>query len=65
VFLAEIIDGDMSAIDTLEIYDVKTISRAEMLGPICQLMEDSGWGGFMYRAHLTRNFFKELDALDM
>ncbi|MHA2005351.1 MAG: NUDIX hydrolase [Candidatus Thorarchaeota archaeon] len=65
VFLAEIEDGEMNAIDTFEIYDVKTISREEMLGPICQLMENSGWGGFLYRAHLTRSFFKELDAINM
>jgi len=65
VFLAEIEDGEMNAIDTFEIYDVKTISREEMLGPICKLMEDSGWGGFRYRAHLTKSFFNELDALDI
>ena len=63
VFLAEIEDGEMNAVDTHEIYDVKTVTRDEMLGPICKLMEDSGWGGFLYRAHLTRRFFEQLDAL--
>ena len=65
VFLAEIIDGEMNAVDTFEIYEVKIVTREEMLGPICQLMENSGWGGFLYRAHLTRSFFEELDNLEM
>jgi 8-oxo-dGTP pyrophosphatase MutT (NUDIX family) len=65
VFLAEVEDGELNAVDTFEIYDVKTVSREEMLGPICKLMEDSGWGGFLYRAHLTRSFFEQLDALGL
>ena len=63
VFLAEIEEGEMNAVDTFEIYDVRTVTREEMLGPICKLMEDSGWGGFLYRAHLTRSFFEQLDTL--
>lgn len=65
VFLAEIEDGELNAVDTFEIYDVKTVTREEMLGPICKLMEDSGWGGFLYRAHLTRSFFEQLDSLGL
>jgi NADH pyrophosphatase NudC (nudix superfamily) len=63
VFLAEIEDGEMNAVDTYEIYEVQTVTREEMLGPICKLMEGSGWGGFLYRAHLTRRFFEQLDLL--
>jgi 8-oxo-dGTP pyrophosphatase MutT (NUDIX family) len=65
VFLAEVTDGKMGAVDTYEIFDVKTMSREEMLGKVAQLMEESGWGGFLYRVHLTRSFFEQLDALDL
>jgi 8-oxo-dGTP diphosphatase len=61
VFLADIVGGQMKPIDTREIYDVKVSSREEMLGPIAEKMEKSGWGGFEYRAFLTRQFFSVLD----
>ncbi|MDF1541075.1 MAG: NUDIX hydrolase [Candidatus Thorarchaeota archaeon] len=64
VFLADDIGGEMKPIDTYEIFEVKVCSREEMLGPINQLMELSGWGGFAYRAFLTTRFFEELDALE-
>ncbi len=64
VFLAHEIGGEMKPIDTYEIFEAKVSSREEMLGPIKQLMELSGWGGFAYRAFLTTKFFEELDILE-
>ncbi|MHA2425915.1 MAG: NUDIX hydrolase [Candidatus Thorarchaeota archaeon] len=63
VFLADEIGGEMDPVDTYEIFEVKVSSREDMLGPIKQLMELSGWGGFAYRAFLTTKFFEELDSL--
>jgi 8-oxo-dGTP pyrophosphatase MutT (NUDIX family) len=63
VFLAEAVSGEMKEIDTFEIYAVKLVSRENMLGPIDALMKNSGWGGFEYRAFLTRMFFEEKDRL--
>lgn len=65
VFLADEIGGEMKPIDTYEIFEVKVSSREDMLGPINQLMELSGWGGFAYRAFLTTKFFEELDSLKL
>jgi 8-oxo-dGTP pyrophosphatase MutT (NUDIX family) len=65
VFLAEPVDGDMKPIDTKEIFDVTVMPREELVGEVAQLMEDSGWGGFKYRAFLTRTFFKCLDELNI
>lgn len=62
VFLAEAVGGEMKAIDTDEISDVRVSLREDMLGPINQLMENSGWGGFAYRAFLTTKFFEALDG---
>jgi 8-oxo-dGTP pyrophosphatase MutT (NUDIX family) len=63
VFLAEPVSGDMKPIDTREIYDVDVVSREVLLGSIDRLMTESGWGGFAYRAFITREFFKQLDEL--
>lgn len=65
VFLADEIGGEMKPIDTFEIFEVKVSSREDMLGPINQLMELSGWGGFAYRAFLTTKFFEALEALSL
>jgi len=65
VFLAEPVDGEMKQIDTREIFDVTVMSREQLVGKVSQLMEDSGWGGFKYRAFLTREFFRRLDELDI
>ncbi len=65
VFLAEPIGGEMKPIDTHEIYGVAIMSREELLGDIDRLMTQSGWGGFSYRAFLTREFFKTLDELNI
>jgi hypothetical protein len=62
VFLGEETGGEMHAIDTREIYAVKVTTREEMTGHIAELMEKSGWGGFAYRAFLTKSFFEALDA---
>ncbi len=64
VFLAEATDGNMEIIDDYEIYNVRLMSREEMLGSVDQLMVESGWGGFEYRSFLTRNFFETLDELN-
>ncbi len=65
VFLSRAIGGEMGAVDTNEIFEVKTMSREEMLGEPLRLMEESGWGGFRYRAFLTRSFFEQLDSLGL
>ena len=61
VFVADIVGGEMKPIDIREIYDVRVSSREELLGPIMEKMERSGWGGFEYRAFLTKQFFSALD----
>lgn len=63
VFLAEPVSGVMAAIDTIEIQEVKLMAREEMLGDVQRLMEESGWGGFKYRAFLTRSFFQYADSM--
>lgn len=65
VFLAEPIGGTMKPIDTYEIFDVKIMSRGDMLGDVDKLMIESGWGGFAYRSFLTREFFKRIDELNI
>ncbi|RDE13023.1 MAG: NUDIX hydrolase [Candidatus Thorarchaeota archaeon] len=60
VFLAESTSGEIVPIDKHEIFDAKVMTREELLGPDEQLMIGSGWGGFRYRAFLTRSFFEEL-----
>ncbi|MFW9786534.1 MAG: NUDIX hydrolase [Candidatus Thorarchaeota archaeon] len=65
VFLAKPIDGEMKPIDTREIFDVTVMPREQLTGEVATLMEDSGWGGFKYRAFLTREFFKRLDELNI
>ena len=65
VFLAKPIEGDMTPVDTREIFDVTTMPREQLIGEVAQLMEDSGWGGFKYRAFLTREFFKRIDDLNI
>ena len=65
VFLAEPLSGEMKPLDTHEIYDVAVMSREELLGDMNRLMAESGWGGFAYRAFLTKEFFKVLDELNM
>jgi ADP-ribose pyrophosphatase YjhB (NUDIX family) len=65
VFLAEPLGGEMKPIDTHEIFEVTAMSREEMLGGVDRLMTGSGWGGFAYRAFLTREFFKSLDSLNI
>lgn len=63
VFLADIIRGEMKPLDTFEIFDVKVLTREQLLGDVDRLMKESGWGGFNYRSFLTREFFKALDEL--
>ena len=65
VFLAEPTGGTMKPIDTYEIFDVKVMSRDDLLGNVDKLMLESGWGGFAYRSFLTREFFKRLDILNI
>ncbi|TFF91694.1 NUDIX hydrolase [Candidatus Thorarchaeota archaeon] len=65
VFLAEPIGGEMRPIDTYEIFEVKTLTKDDLLGDIDVLMQESGWGGFSYRSFLTREFFKRLDELNI
>jgi len=65
VFLAEPISGTMKPIDTYEIFDVKVMSREDLLGVVDKLMLESGWGGFAYRSFLTREFFNRLDVLNI
>ena len=65
VFLATPIGGEMKPIDTQEIFDVAVMTREHLLGTVDRLMEESGWGGFKYRAFLTREFFRRLDELNI
>ncbi|MHA2353176.1 MAG: NUDIX hydrolase [Candidatus Thorarchaeota archaeon] len=65
VFLAEPVDGEMKPIDTREIFDITVMPREQLVGKVATLMEDSGWGGFKYRAFLTREFFKRIDELNI
>ena len=65
VFLAEPTGGKMKPVDTYEIFDVKVMSRADLLGDVDKLMLESGWGGFAYRSFLTREFFRRLDELNI
>ena len=63
VFLAREIGGEMKPIDTFEIFDAKVTSRDDLIGDISALMEHSGWGGFLYRAFLTKKFFEVIDEI--
>jgi 8-oxo-dGTP pyrophosphatase MutT (NUDIX family) len=65
VFLASPIGGEMKPIDTREIFDVKVMTRQEMMTVVDKLMQDSGWGGFAYRSFLTRMFFQRIDELNI
>lgn len=65
VFLAEPLDGVMKQIDTREIYDVTVMTREQLVGKVAPLMENSGWGGFKYRAFLTRRFFNRIDEMNI
>ena len=65
VFLVKATGGEMKPIDTHEIFDIKVVTREEMLGEIARLMEESGWGGFKYRAFLTKSFFERIDELGL
>ena len=65
VFLANSVQGNLNPIDKFEIYDARLMSRQELLGDVYQLMVYSGWGGFEYRAFLTKSFFEQLDILNL
>jgi 8-oxo-dGTP pyrophosphatase MutT (NUDIX family) len=65
VFLVKATGGEMKPIDTHEIFDIRVVSREEMLGEITRLMDESGWGGFKYRAFLTKLFFERMDELGL
>lgn len=65
VFLATPTGGELKPVDTREIFDAKVMTRDQLLGPVNQLMEESGWGGFKYRAFLTREFFRRIDELNI
>lgn len=64
VFLADAVDGEVEIVDKYEIHAVKIMSRNEILGTVQDRMQDTGWGGFSYRAFLTENFFRTLDELE-
>ena len=65
VFLAKPVGGEINPVDTREIFDATVMSREQLVGEVAQLMEDSGWGGFKYRAFLNREFFKRFDELNI
>ncbi len=65
VFLATPIGGEMKPIDTREIFDVKVMTRQELMTDVDKLMRNSGWGGFTYRSFLTRMFFQRIDELNI
>ena len=41
------------------------MTKEKLLGPVEKLMKKTHWGGFKYRAFLTRSFFKELQKLGL
>ncbi len=53
--------GEPAPRDTKEICCVKLITRDEMMGELCHKMMMTRWGGFIYRAMLTRAAFDALD----
>jgi len=57
VFSGRADGGELEIRDTREISDLRIVPRDEMLGPIADKMDASGWGGFIYRARLTREAF--------
>ncbi|NWF95888.1 MAG: NUDIX hydrolase [Candidatus Thorarchaeota archaeon] len=61
VFLARKVSGEMTPLDTHEVYDIAVMTHDQLLNEVNPLMEATGWGGFRYRAFLTREFFKSLD----
>jgi hypothetical protein len=65
VFLAEPIGGEMVPIDTFEIYEVRRMTREDLLSDIENRMIESGWGGFQYRAYLQRTFFELMDKMGL
>jgi ADP-ribose pyrophosphatase YjhB (NUDIX family) len=65
VFLAERTGGEMKPIDTHEISGISVMTKEELLGPVEKLMKETHWGGFKYRAFLTRSFFEELQKLGL
>jgi 8-oxo-dGTP pyrophosphatase MutT (NUDIX family) len=65
VFLATPVDGEMKPVDTREIFDVKVMTRQDLLNDVDRKMRESGWGGFEYRAFLTRMFFQRIDELNI
>jgi len=65
VFLAEPVAGEIKPVDTREIFDATVMPREQLVGEVAQLMEESGWGGFKYRAFLTCEFFRRLDELNI
>jgi ADP-ribose pyrophosphatase YjhB (NUDIX family) len=65
VFLANSVGGELKAIDTFEIFEVTVMSREDLLGEVYHLMLNSGWGGFQYRAFLTKSFFEQIDVLNL
>ncbi|MFA6450319.1 MAG: NUDIX hydrolase [bacterium] len=61
VFSGAAAGGELSPRDHYEISGARIITREEMLGPIAKEMEESGWGGFSYRARLTREALLAID----
>ncbi|MBD3404732.1 MAG: NUDIX domain-containing protein [Candidatus Lokiarchaeota archaeon] len=62
VFLADYVAGELNPIDTYEIAEVTTMTRKQLLEEVNELMKQSGWGGFAYRAFLTKSFFERYDG---
>ena len=61
VFSGRAAGGALEIQDRREISGLRVVSREEMLGPVAAEMEASGWGGFLYRARLTREAFAAMD----
>jgi ADP-ribose pyrophosphatase YjhB (NUDIX family) len=63
VFDGVAVGGELNPVDKVEISGIRVVTREEMFGPIAEEMESSGWGGFQYRARLTRETFLAMDQI--
>ncbi len=54
--------GELVTNDPQEICEVKIVTAGEMTGRIADIMINSGWGGFRYRADLTRTVMEIMNS---
>jgi len=57
IFTGHDIGGALNPLDKWEISALGLFRREELTGPIAEIMQESGWGGFLYRVKLTEETF--------